>query len=65
MALLYGRAGRLTARHGGFRPRRAVDDPHTLTAASAKALKKVAGALGFGRIVAPEIEEPNMSVNLV
>jgi hypothetical protein len=42
-----------------------VDDPHTLTAASAKALKKVAGALGFGRIVAPEIEEPNMSVNLV
>ena len=26
MVLLYGRAGRLTAKHGGFRPRRAVCD---------------------------------------
>jgi hypothetical protein len=26
MALVYGRAGRLTAKNGGFRPRRAVVD---------------------------------------
>jgi mannose/cellobiose epimerase-like protein (N-acyl-D-glucosamine 2-epimerase family) len=30
MALLYGRAGRLTAKNGGLRPRRADDKQHLI-----------------------------------
>jgi hypothetical protein len=61
MAVLYGRAGRLTSQNGGFRPGQVGGVVGAIGGAGVGAVVGVV----FGRIVASEIEVPNMLVNLV
>jgi hypothetical protein len=56
MALLYGRAGRLTAENGGFRPRRAVYIADLSAAVDVAGLATLAEE-GFAKITGGQSEK--------
>ena len=61
MALLYGRADRLTTKSGGFRPGQVQERIAACNGSQCGfCTPGQVGRLGFGRIVASEIEVPNM-----